>query len=232
MLSYLRFFRFTSFRTDPYVLLGISKDASMEQIKKAYIEMCKKYHPDLNSETDAKEKFAEIHQAYNLLKQRKFYEQVEQEFKQNYYTAHSEEECFKQVFGFYFYENPQEYYKPENAQKRADYQEMLRKYQSQNGKQGQSNQQVVNDVKINRNFNSESIYSNQYVCNLGYSDHSLLKALMMFTFVVSVTSAYIFFYKRSTTYAKNTITDSQILRMRTLSLIRQQKEAEEKQLKL
>ncbi|CAD8204208.1 unnamed protein product [Paramecium octaurelia] len=224
MLSYLRFFRFASFKTDPYVILGISKEASMEQIKQAYIAMCKKYHPDLNSETDAKEKFAEIHQAYNLLKQRKFYEQVEEEFKQNYYQAHTEEECFKQVFGFYFYENPQEYYKPENAQKRADYQEMLRKYQSKNGKQESSNQQVVNDVKINRNFNSESIYR--------YSDHSLLKALMMFTFVVSVTSAYIFFYKRSTTYAKNTITDSQIIRMRTLSLIRQQKGAEEKQLKL
>ncbi|CAD8201674.1 unnamed protein product [Paramecium pentaurelia] len=224
MLSYLRFFRFTSFRTDPYIILGINKDASMQQIKDAYIAMCKKYHPDLNNETDAKEKFAEIHQAYNQLKQRKFYEQVEEEFKQNYYSAQSEEECFKQIFGFYFYENPQEYYKPENAQKRADYQEMLRKYKSQNEKQSSTNQQVFNDVKINRNFNSDNIYR--------YSDHTFLKVLMMFTFVVSVTSAYIFFYKKSTTYAKNTITDSQILRMKTLSLIRQQKVAEEKQLKL
>lgn len=31
---------------------------------------------------------------------------------------------------------------------------------------------------------------------IGFSDHTLLKVLLMFTFVVSITSAYVFFYKR------------------------------------
>ncbi|CAD8122049.1 unnamed protein product [Paramecium sonneborni] len=217
-------YKFTSFRNDPYLILGVKKDASIQQIKDAYIAMCKKYHPDLNNQSDAKERFAEIHQAYNQLKQRKFYEQVEEEFKQNYYSAQSEEECFRSIFGFYFHENPQEYYKPENAQKRADYQEMLRKYKQEKQSQSHTDGQVFSEIKINRKFNSDTIYR--------YGDHTFLKVLLMFTFVVSVTSAYIFFYKKQTTYAKNTITDSQIVRMKTLALIRQQKANDEKQLKL
>lgn len=73
-------------------------------------------------------------------------------------SAQSEEECFKSIFGFYFYENPSEYYKPENAQKRADYQELLRKYKKQ--KQQEEDRPIhYSDVKINRIFDSESIYS-------------------------------------------------------------------------
>ena len=56
---------------DPYGVLGISKDASPEEIKKAYRKLAKKYHPDIyviNPLADlAAEKFKEINEAYEQL---------------------------------------------------------------------------------------------------------------------------------------------------------------------
>ncbi len=56
---------------DPYEVLGVAKDASPEEIKKAYRELAKKYHPDNyvnNPLSDlAAEKFKEINEAYETL---------------------------------------------------------------------------------------------------------------------------------------------------------------------
>lgn len=52
---------------DPYEVLGVSKDASADEIKKAYRKLSKKYHPDLNKEAGAEEKFKEINDAYEIL---------------------------------------------------------------------------------------------------------------------------------------------------------------------
>ncbi|EAW14037.1 putative mitochondrial DnaJ chaperone (Mdj1) [Aspergillus clavatus NRRL 1] len=52
---------------DPYKVLGVDKNASAGDIKKAYYGMAKKYHPDTNKGPDAKEKFAEAQSAYELL---------------------------------------------------------------------------------------------------------------------------------------------------------------------
>ncbi|KAL1976933.1 hypothetical protein VTN31DRAFT_3215 [Thermomyces dupontii] len=52
---------------DPYSVLGVSRDASAADIKKAYYGMAKKYHPDTNKAPDAKEKFAEAQSAYEFL---------------------------------------------------------------------------------------------------------------------------------------------------------------------
>ncbi|MBN9082352.1 MAG: molecular chaperone DnaJ [Rhizobiales bacterium 62-17] len=53
---------------DPYLVLGVSKSASADDIKKAFRRLAKKYHPDQNkSDPKAQEKFAEANQAYEIL---------------------------------------------------------------------------------------------------------------------------------------------------------------------
>ncbi|KAH7375840.1 hypothetical protein B0T11DRAFT_13915 [Plectosphaerella cucumerina] len=52
---------------DPYKSLGVGKTASASEIKKAYYGLAKKYHPDTNKDPSAKEKFADIQSAYELL---------------------------------------------------------------------------------------------------------------------------------------------------------------------
>ena len=54
-------------KQDYYETLGVSKDASQEDIKKAYRNLAKKYHPDINKAPDANEKFAAIQVAYDCL---------------------------------------------------------------------------------------------------------------------------------------------------------------------
>jgi molecular chaperone DnaJ len=48
-------------------VLGVSKKASKDDIKKAYRKLAMQYHPDRNSSPDAEEKFKEISEAYAVL---------------------------------------------------------------------------------------------------------------------------------------------------------------------
>lgn len=56
---------------DPYSVLGISPDASTDEVKKAYRELAKKYHPDVNADNPLKhladEKMKEINEAYDQI---------------------------------------------------------------------------------------------------------------------------------------------------------------------
>ena len=54
---------------DPYQVLGVSPDASDEEIKKAYRDLTKKYHPDLNpGDETAAEKMHDVNAAYDAIK--------------------------------------------------------------------------------------------------------------------------------------------------------------------
>ena len=54
-------------KRDYYDVLGIQKNASDDEIKKAYRTLAKKYHPDVSKETDAESKFKEVQEAYDTL---------------------------------------------------------------------------------------------------------------------------------------------------------------------
>ncbi|WP_226583159.1 molecular chaperone DnaJ [Halobacillus litoralis] len=54
-------------KRDYYEVLGLSKDASKDEIKKAYRKLARKYHPDVSEEENASEKFKEAKEAYETL---------------------------------------------------------------------------------------------------------------------------------------------------------------------
>jgi len=63
---------------DPYSVLGVSKSATQDEIKKAYRKLAMQYHPDKNQgDKKAEEKFKELGAAYEVLgdvKKRKEYD--------------------------------------------------------------------------------------------------------------------------------------------------------------
>lgn len=52
---------------DPYTVLGVGKSADAAEIKKAFRKLAKKYHPDQSKDPKAKERFAEVSAAYEIL---------------------------------------------------------------------------------------------------------------------------------------------------------------------
>ena len=72
---------------DYYRILGVSKTASQDEIQKAYHDLARKYHPDLNPDNpeEAKRKFQELQEAFETLKdpeKRKQYDQFGENYRQ------------------------------------------------------------------------------------------------------------------------------------------------------
>ncbi len=69
---------------DYYKILDIERNADKATIKKAYRKLARRYHPDVNSEADAEDKFKELNEAYDVLKdteKRKAYDQFGENWK-------------------------------------------------------------------------------------------------------------------------------------------------------
>lgn len=52
---------------DYYTTLGVDRNATQDEVKRAYRKLARKYHPDINKETDAEQRFKEIGEAYEVL---------------------------------------------------------------------------------------------------------------------------------------------------------------------
>ena len=69
---------------DYYNVLGVTRTAAAEDIKKSYRRLARKYHPDVSKEKDAEQKFKEVQEAYEVLKdpeKRAAYDQLGSEWK-------------------------------------------------------------------------------------------------------------------------------------------------------
>ncbi|RPJ16375.1 MAG: J domain-containing protein [Desulfobacteraceae bacterium] len=82
--------------TDYYKLLGLSKDASDEQIKKAYRKLAMKYHPDhARDDKSAEEKFKKISEAYAVLSDKEKRKQYDEFGSTGFHQRYSQEDIFR-----------------------------------------------------------------------------------------------------------------------------------------
>lgn len=102
---------------DYYKLLGIAKDATKEDIQRAYRKLARKYHPDINDNSHAEEKFKLINEAHSTLidpEKRKLYDQYgpnwqeAQHYSNNSNGGHRSEKWqdFSSESGYGYHGNP------------------------------------------------------------------------------------------------------------------------------
>ena len=98
--------------TDPYQVLGVSPNASEDEIRQAYRRLAKKYHPDLNpGDKTAAQKMNEINAAYDAIKNPQAYrqqaqQQAQQQARQQYNQSSQQYyDPFSDPFGFWGSQN-------------------------------------------------------------------------------------------------------------------------------
>ncbi|MFZ3307144.1 MAG: DnaJ domain-containing protein, partial [Mycobacterium sp.] len=70
---------------DYYEVLGVSRDATADQLQQAFRTLARNYHPDVNKDPAAEDRFKEINEAYHVLSDpatRKRYDRFGEDFRQ------------------------------------------------------------------------------------------------------------------------------------------------------
>ncbi|KTD74690.1 DnaJ C-terminal domain-containing protein [Legionella waltersii] len=75
---------------DYYKIMGVQQDASEQDIKMAYRKLARKYHPDISKESDAEERFKEMGEAYEILKDPKKRAEYDQYLKYKDHQSHQQ----------------------------------------------------------------------------------------------------------------------------------------------
>ncbi|NIQ16113.1 MAG: DnaJ domain-containing protein, partial [Candidatus Dadabacteria bacterium] len=112
---------------NPYQVLGVAKDATDDDIKKAHRELAKKWHPDRNvGDKAAEEKFKEIQEAYEILSsplKRAEYDRGPHTTTHNFRNPFASGHPFSSVWRQFFGDDNDDQYSPErgpNTQIRVD----------------------------------------------------------------------------------------------------------------
>src|SRR5271167_268721 len=69
---------------DYYEILGVTRGSDADEMKRAYRKLARKYHPDVSRERNAEEKFKEVQEAYEVLKdagKRASYDQLGRDYR-------------------------------------------------------------------------------------------------------------------------------------------------------
>ena len=85
--------------TDYYQVLGVGRDADQDTIRRAYRKLARKYHPDVNSDSDAEERFKELGEAYEVLsdaEKRERYDRLGARWRET--EREAPEESFEEFF--------------------------------------------------------------------------------------------------------------------------------------
>ena len=85
-------------KKDYYETLGVSRDAAKDELKKAYRELAKKYHPDVSKDPNAAEKFKELSEAYAVLSDNDKKMQYDNFGYDGIHQRYTQEDIFKDMF--------------------------------------------------------------------------------------------------------------------------------------
>lgn len=129
---------------DYYKVMGLEKNASPEDIKRAYRKLARKYHPDVSKEPDAENKFKTLGEAYEVLKdpeKRSKYDQYGQYWKDSERAYHQQHQQRPHGAGAY--------HTYQNAQSAADFEEFLNsifRQQQQQQRRPEYEQEQAQDI--------------------------------------------------------------------------------------